>query len=71
MATMKQYAETGRLDGNAKGVYKKGEAKTFEHQAGLGHPSAMRGGGGPSTATAGSTGGVGATGSIRIYRQPQ
>jgi HSP20 family molecular chaperone IbpA len=45
MATMKQYAETGSLDGNAKGVYKRGQDKKFEHTLGLGHPSAMRGGG--------------------------
>jgi hypothetical protein len=58
MATMKQYAETGRLDGNAKGVYKKGEEKRFEHKAGLGHPSAMRGGGGGGGSGGGDGDGV-------------
>ena len=41
----RQYAETGRLDLNAPGVYAKGSAPGGKREVGIGHPSAMRGGG--------------------------
>ena len=41
----RQYAETGRLDLNAPGVYAKGSAPGGKREVGIGHPSAMRTGG--------------------------
>lgn len=39
----RQYAETGRLDTNAKGVYAKGSAPGGKPEIGIGHPSRLRG----------------------------
>ena len=41
----RQYAETGRLDLNAPGVYAKGSAPGGKREVGIGHPSALRTGG--------------------------
>ena len=63
----RQYAETGRLDLNAPGVYAKGSAPGGKPGGGHGHPSALRTGGTETGTEAGTETGT-ETGTMRAGR---